>query len=158
MNRESMIRCGWVAECDISIRRLAIHEYDRQFTIHELRFTINDSRNYVGNSERQTEENDGVGLPPELADAELDELLDQASKADAAGVAPGGVGWVPTYDLNTAAAAGWLIKAGRASMLVEVDPPGSGIYTSKVFDNCRTMAKTYSTRCRMTVGTGTITA
>jgi hypothetical protein len=89
---------------------------------------------------------------PALTESELDELLAQASKADANGVAPGGTGWIETYDMNAAAAAGWLIKAGRASELVEVDPPGSGIVTAKVFDNCRRMAQVYSTRCRTTAG------
>ena len=86
---------------------------------------------------------------PELTDGELDMLLEQASVADAAGVAPTETEWVPTYDMNAAASAGWMMKAGRASIMVEIDPPGSGIFTSKVFDNCRAMALDYATRCRM---------
>ncbi len=88
---------------------------------------------------------------PALADAEIDELLLQSSVADSTGLAPSATGWIPTYDLNSAAAAGWLIKAGRASELVEVDPPGSGIFTSKVFDNCRAMARIYAAKVRATV-------
>ena len=83
---------------------------------------------------------------PLLSEAELDELLAGAGKADAAGLIPGSEDWVPTYDLNKAAANGWLIKAGRASALVEADPPGSGIYTSKVFENCMAMARVYKAR------------
>jgi len=88
---------------------------------------------------------------PALADAEIDELLTQSCVEDAAGFAPGDALWVPTYDLNAAASAGWLIKAGRASGLIEVDPPGSGIVTSKLFDNCCLMAKFYRAKCSITV-------
>jgi len=88
---------------------------------------------------------------PVLADAEVDELLVQFSLADKNGLAPLETGWIPTYELNAAAARGWLIKAGRASALVEVDPPGSGIVTSKVFENCRAMARIYSSKCQASV-------
>jgi hypothetical protein len=88
---------------------------------------------------------------PTLSEDELDELLIQFSKMDSEGLAPEDESWTPTYDLNSAAAAGWLIKAGRASELVEVDPPGSGIVTSKVFDNCRVMARIYRSKVRMSL-------
>jgi len=38
---------------------------------------------------------------------------------------------------------------------VEVDPPGSGLFTSKVFDNCRAMARIYGRRRMATVNTST---
>lgn len=84
---------------------------------------------------------------PALTDTEIDELLAAASLVDSDGLSPSEAGWKPTYDLNAAAAQGWLIKAGRASDLVEVDPPGSGLFASKVFDNCRTMARVYRAKC-----------
>lgn len=86
---------------------------------------------------------------PTLAETELDELLVQSSLADSSGLVPTDPLWKPTYDLNAAAAAGWLIKAGRVSNQVEVNPPGSGVFTSKVFDNCRTMARIYKAKCRV---------
>jgi hypothetical protein len=88
---------------------------------------------------------------PALSDAEIDDLLAAASVADPAGFVPSDSLWTPTYDLNAAAAAGWLIKAGRASPTVEIDPPGSGIFTSKVFDNCRAMARLYAAKCSTSV-------
>jgi hypothetical protein len=88
---------------------------------------------------------------PALTDDEIDALLAETSIADTNGIPPSGTDWQATYDLNSAAAAGWLIKAGRAAQLTEVDPPGSGIVTSKVFDNCRAMAKIYSAKRGMTV-------
>ena len=86
-------------------------------------------------------------IEPLLSDDEIDSLVDANGVPDGAGFLPGDGLWTPTYDLNAAAASGWLIKAGRASSLVEVDPPGSGIVTSKVFDNCRAMAKSFRSRC-----------
>ena len=83
---------------------------------------------------------------PTLSEDDLDAALAAAAKADADGLAPSDGGWKPTYDLNAAAAAAWLVKAGRASPLTEIDPPGSGIVTSKVFDNCRAMARIYAAK------------
>lgn len=85
-------------------------------------------------------------MDPAVSDDEVDELLADAAVCDADGLPPGDDGWTPSYDLSAAAAAGWLIKAARASVLTEVDPPGSGIVTSKVFDNCRMMARYYASR------------
>jgi hypothetical protein len=90
---------------------------------------------------------------PGLAEAELSSLLAAAAQIDAAGLAPLHELWSPTYDLNAAAAAAWLIKAGRTSALVEVDPPGSGIVTSRVFDNCRAMARIYQAKYRGSIST-----
>ena len=83
---------------------------------------------------------------PTLSEGDLDAALAAAALADADGLAPSDVGWKPTYDINAAAAAAWLVKAARASPLTEVDPPGSGTITSKVFDNCRAMARIYAAK------------
>jgi hypothetical protein len=83
---------------------------------------------------------------PALTEDELEDLLADAAIPDGEGVEPEGEGWEPTYDINRAASEAWLIKAARAAELVEVDPPESGIVTSKVFENCRAMARLYSAR------------
>ncbi len=88
---------------------------------------------------------------PALTEAELEDILEAAALMDEGGRAPETEGWSPTYDVNRAASEAWLIKAARAAVLVEVDPPGSGIVTSKVFDNCRRMARLYQARRSMTV-------
>lgn len=90
-------------------------------------------------------------VEPTLSEGDLDAFLAAFALEDAAGLPPSDVGWTPTYNLNAAAAAAWIIKAGRASPLTEVDPPGSGIFTSKVFDNCRAMARIYTGKLRATV-------
>lgn len=83
---------------------------------------------------------------PPLSEDELEDLLAAAAFPDGDGKTPETEGWSPTYDMNKAAADGWLIKAARAASLVAVDPPESGIVTSKVFDNCRAMARIYASR------------
>lgn len=81
---------------------------------------------------------------PTLTEAELNSALAKAALPDAAGLLPSALGWSATYDINAAAAEVWLVKAARASPTFEADPPGSGIFTSKVFDNCRKMARIYA--------------
>ncbi len=83
---------------------------------------------------------------PTLSEDDLDGILAVVAMEDGDGLAPDDLDWTPTYDLNAAAAAAWLVKAARASPLTEVDPPESGIFTSKVFDNCRAMARIYSAK------------
>ena len=91
-------------------------------------------------------------IAPTLSDDELDQILVPCCLMDKNGLPPTDPGWTPTYDLNAAAAAAWLVKAARAAATVEVDPPGSGIVTSKVFENCRAMARIYRAKVRLTVG------
>lgn len=81
---------------------------------------------------------------PALTETDLNASLTKAALPDAAGILPLATGWSATYDLNFAACHAWLVKAGRASATVEIEPPGSGIFTSKVFDNCRKMARIYA--------------
>ena len=83
---------------------------------------------------------------PALTEDELEDLLEESALPDEDGKTPETEGWEPTYDMNRAASEAWLTKAARAAALVEVDPPESGIVTSKVFDNCRAMARLYSAR------------
>ena len=86
---------------------------------------------------------------PALTEDELEEALAAAALEDANGFAPLHEEWTPTYDLNAAAAKVWLIKAARAA--ATVDEPTAGIVTSKVFDNCRAMARIYTAKRKVTV-------
>jgi hypothetical protein len=83
-------------------------------------------------------------IDPTLSEDELNDLLGAAAVEDSAGHSPIDVAWTPAYDLNTAAAAGWLIKAARAA--ATVDEPTAGAVTSKVFDNCCAMARMYAAK------------
>jgi len=82
-------------------------------------------------------------VEPELSDTEIDELLAANAKKDAEGNAPTSEDWVPTYDVNAAASAGWLIKAGRAASTTETEPDSVNV-TSRIFANCLRMARVYS--------------
>ena len=88
-------------------------------------------------------------VEPTLTEDELGDILAYASLEDAAGLAPLNEEWTPTYDLNAAAAQAWLIKAARAASMVDV--PTSGVVTSKIFDNCRAMARIYAGKRKMSV-------
>jgi hypothetical protein len=80
---------------------------------------------------------------PELTDGEIDELLVQDSLADAEGNSPESEEWEPTYDLDAAAAAGWVIKAGRAVSSTETEPDSVNV-SSRVFENCMRMSREFS--------------
>jgi hypothetical protein len=82
-------------------------------------------------------------VEPELSDTEIDELLAQSAKKDAEGNPPTSEDWVATYDVNAAASAGWLIKAGRAASTTETEPDSVNV-TSRIFANCLRMSRTYS--------------
>lgn len=51
---------------------------------------------------------------PTLTDGEVDDLLAIAARPDADGLERGTAEWVPTWELNSAAAEGWRWKAGKA--------------------------------------------
>lgn len=87
---------------------------------------------------------------PALTEDELDELLLLSSLEDKEGRPPADEDWEPTYDLNSAAATAWLIKAGRASSTTETEPD-SFYVTSKIFDNCCRMAKIFRAKSSTTL-------
>ncbi len=88
-------------------------------------------------------------VEPTLTEPELEDILATAALEDAAGLAPLNEEWSPTYDLNAAVAQAWLIKAARA--VATVDEPTAGTVTSKIFDNCRAMARIYAGKRGITV-------
>lgn len=55
------------------------------------------------------------------------------------------------YDLNAAASQAWLIKAARMAGVVESNPDSESGFTSKVFENCRAMARIYAAKRHMNV-------
>ena len=78
-----------------------------------------------------------------MTDAEIDELLAASGVADAEGNGPSSEAWTPTYDMNSAAAVGWMIKAARSASTTETDPDSLAV-TARVFDNCIRMASIFS--------------
>jgi hypothetical protein len=86
---------------------------------------------------------------PALTEDDLNDALAASMVEDAGGVSPTHGEWTPTYDLNAAAAAAWLIKAARAA--ATTDEPTAGVVTSKMFDNCRAMARIYTAKRRINI-------
>lgn len=86
---------------------------------------------------------------PVLSEDDLTSILEKAAVQDVAGFAPLDEAWTPTYDLDSAAAAAWLIKAARAA--ATVDEPTAGVVTSRVFENCRTMARIFAAKRKASV-------
>jgi hypothetical protein len=86
---------------------------------------------------------------PPLTEADLEAALTGAALEDGEGQDPLDESWVPTYDLNAAASAAWLIKAARAAAMV--DEPTAGVVTSRIFENCRAMARIYAAKRGSTV-------
>ena len=80
---------------------------------------------------------------PALSDPEIDELLAASGVTDVAGNGPQSEDGAPTYDIDAAAAEGWMIKAARAANTTETDPDSLKV-TSRVFDNCIRMARNFS--------------
>ena len=85
---------------------------------------------------------------PQLDDATVELLLEDAKRADRYDVWPTQDGWEPTWDLNAAASEGWLLKAGKAAELVSFDTDGSRMDASDVHQHCREMAAYYANRVR----------
>lgn len=79
---------------------------------------------------------------PALTETELEDVLASVALEDTVGLGPLHEEWTPTYDLNAAAAQAWLLKAAKAAALT--DEPTAGVVTSKIFDNCRAMARIYA--------------
>ena len=93
-------------------------------------------------------------VEPTLTEAELADILAASALHDPIGRSPADAQWTPTYDQNSAAAAAWLTKAGKASATVETDP-NSFYMSSKVFDNCCRMAAIYRSAVCRSVKLGT---
>lgn len=89
-------------------------------------------------------------VDPALAAPEIDALVSMAKRADSEGRAPSDVDWVPTWDLNSSAAKGWELKAGKASARFAFTTDGQTFQRQQVLAHCNRMAATY--RRRVAVG------
>jgi hypothetical protein len=80
---------------------------------------------------------------PILATTDIDDLVAQAKRPDSAGLAPSDPSWTPTWNLDSAAAEGWLWKAGKASPNYSFGIDASRDMQSDVFAHCMTMHEHY---------------
>jgi hypothetical protein len=83
---------------------------------------------------------------PVLSPDEIELLLTMHRLADAAGVAPGAEGWVPTWDLNRAALEGWRWKAGKAAGSFDFQADGASYNRSQILEHCERMIAQYRRR------------
>lgn len=86
------------------------------------------------------------GSDPMLSVAEVDRLLALARRADANGVEITNPDWVPTYDLNTAAAEGWRWKAGKVAGAYTFTTDGQTFQRAQLYAHCLKQAELYSRR------------
>lgn len=82
-------------------------------------------------------------LAPVLSYADVSDLMSVARRPDINGVLPSETGWVPTWDLDAAAAAGWEIKAGRVASEFAFSEDGQSFRREQVHAACLNMAKLY---------------
>ena len=139
-----MVRCSWfVADRQA---RSGFESRTTDKTNDERRTTNNEQRtNMPESAKEKLKKLTAWTTEPALTDVEIDELLAASGLADAEGNAPSSEDWTPTYDINAAAAEGWLIKAGRAASTTETEPDSLQV-TSRVFENCVRLARLYSTK------------
>ena len=83
---------------------------------------------------------------PLLADAELADLVALAKRPDADGALPDATGWIPTWDLNFAAAEGWSWKASKAATDFDYSDDAGSYSRKQVYDMCADREKYYRSR------------
>lgn len=89
---------------------------------------------------------------PTLPSGSDDLLLDNyGAVVDAAGLLPSDANWVPTWDLNNAAATGWDWKANLIADRYDGAVDGQSLSRSQWYDHCVARAKEYRRRRFMTV-------
>ncbi len=96
------------------------------------------------------------GGDPSLTVAEVDDLILRAKCADASGLLPSAVGWVPTWDLDYAAAEGWLIKAGKAAQQFNFAEDSQRFDRSQKHSQCLAMEARYRNRVSASVRTSPV--
>lgn len=92
-----------------------------------------------------------AGSEPVLSEDELSQLLEGYALPDSQSRVPSDLNWVPTYDLNAAAAEGWRWKAARASEMTAIDLDGTKLSADQLFAHCEKMAVLYARKVKRSV-------
>jgi len=82
---------------------------------------------------------------PTLSPTEIDALLTQYALFDYNGLAPTDPDWEGTWNFNSAAREGWLIKAGRVSDLFDFGSDVNNFKRDQLFKHCTDMADKFAT-------------
>jgi hypothetical protein len=90
-----------------------------------------------------------ASIRPILSADDIDDLLTQyAQIADSSRRAPSDPDWVPTFDLNRAAAVGWEWKSNRVADLYSISDNGQTLDRGKIYDHCVERSKYYAGKVR----------
>lgn len=84
---------------------------------------------------------------PVLADAALEDLIDQGQVQDHQGLYPADIGWVPTYDLNVSAMEGWRWKAAQVAGDFTFTADGATFDKGAVLAQIEGMIALYAAKC-----------
>lgn len=83
---------------------------------------------------------------PVLDEGELDDLIALAKRPDVDDRDPEDDGWVPTWDLNFAAAEGWGYKAAKVAGDFDYTDDAGNYRRQQVFEMCAAREKHYRSR------------
>jgi hypothetical protein len=83
------------------------------------------------------------------SDVSLREYIERFSLMDSDGNDPTEIDWIPTYDLNAAAAEIWQEKAGMLAANYDVTVDTSTFNRSQAYENAQKMARHYAARRSM---------
>lgn len=83
---------------------------------------------------------------PALAEADLDDLVGVAARADEDGNYRGDDDWTPTWDVNAAAAEGWLRKAGKAAKNFNFAEDGQRFDRAQIYQHCMSQHQLYANK------------
>lgn len=85
-------------------------------------------------------------VEPVLDEDDMEALITIAQRPDEAEALPTDGAWVPTYDLDFAAAEGWRWKAARAAARFDFGEDGQTFSRSQVYSHCVAQAEEFARR------------
>lgn len=85
-------------------------------------------------------------VEPALAEEDIDDLIGVAARADEDGLYRGETGWVETWDVNAAAAEGWLRKAGRAASNFNFAEDSQRFDRAQIYQHCMAQHTLYANK------------
>lgn len=83
---------------------------------------------------------------PVLTSDDISDLVGVAARADADGLYRGDTGWTETWDVNAAAAEGWLRKAGRAATQFNFAEDGQRFDRAQIYQHCMAQHQLYANK------------
>lgn len=93
---------------------------------------------------------------PILTNAELSAIVAMASIADSEDRSPDDADWNPTYDVASAIAQGWDIKAAKVVGAYQFRDTGLELHREQVYDHCVKQAVLWRSRAGGATGSNTI--